>query len=498
MRTYYDLASRLHEIATLNSIGALVGWDEQTMMPPAATAYRAEQAALLARLSHERLTAPDTHDLLAEVEAADLDDDQRVVVRELRRDLDRATRLPGTLVVELSRATVLSQAAWGEARAAKDFAAFSPWLERIVALKRDEAACYGSASGDPYDALLDTYEPGETVATLRPLFDSLVPQLVRLLDAVRASGRRPPKHLVGREIPVEAQKRVIAQIARDLGFDTAAGRLDTSLHPFCTGIAPGDTRITTRFTSTDFIGALLGTLHEVGHALYEQGLPKAAAYGTALAEAASLGVHESQSRLWENQVGRGRAFWTFFWPRVRDAIGPAFDGVGIEEWRFVLNAIQPSFIRTEADELTYDLHIALRFDLEHAMINGQLSVADLPAAWNARMKSDFGLDVPDAAMGCLQDVHWSAGLIGYFPTYTLGNLYAAQLFESVNHARPRLQDELSRGDFGGLLAWLREHIHRHGRRYRPRELCERATGQPRSADALIRRLTRKVADSYGA
>ena len=498
MFTYFDLADRLHEIATLRSVEALLGWDEQVTMPAGGTAFRAEQASLIARLVHERLADPKTGDILADVEVAALDDDQRVVVRELRKDYDRATKLPVTLVAEMSKAVVLSQAAWVDARKANDFAAFAPWLTRVLALKRDEAACYGSPSGDPYDALLDTYEPGETATNLRPMFDSLKRELVAMLAAVRDSGRVAPTELLRRPVPVDAQQRMTVMIAKAVGFDTDAGRLDVSVHPFCTGIAPGDTRITTRYAETDFVGALLGTLHESGHAMYEQGLPKTAAYGTALAEAVSLGIHESQSRLWENQVGRGRAFWSFFWPKLRDAFTPTFDGVSPNDWLFALNAVEPSFIRTEADELTYNLHIALRFDLEHALVDGQLSVADLPGAWNERTKADFGLVVPDDATGCLQDVHWSAGLFGYFPTYTLGNLYAADLYDAVSLAIPTLQDDLARGDFAGLLAWLREHVHRHGRRYRAEELCRRATGRSRSPDALIRRLKSKVADYYGA
>ena len=497
MFTYFDLADRLHEIATIRSVEALLGWDEQVSLPAGGTTYRAEQASLIAKLVHERMIDPRMSDMLSDVESAALDEDQRVVVRELRKDFDRATKLPTTLVAEMSKATVLSQAAWVDARRANDFSAFAPWLTRVLTLKRDEAACYGSPSGDPYDALLDTYEPGETAAGLRPLFDTLKPQLVALLNAVRDCGRVAPSELLHRPIAVDAQQRMTAAIASAVGFDADAGRLDISVHPFCTGIAPGDTRITTRYGETDFVGALLGTLHESGHAMYEQGLPKTAAYGTALAEAVSLGIHESQSRLWENQVGRGRAFWTHFWPKLRDAFSPAVDDVSPDDWLFALNAVQPSFIRTEADELTYNLHIALRFDLEHALLNGNLAVMDLPAAWNDRTKADFGLTVPDDATGCLQDVHWAAGLIGYFPTYTLGNLYAADLYEAVSAAIPTLHENIARGDFTGLLTWLREHIHRHGRRYPAEELCRRATGRSRSPDALLRRLKGKVADFYG-
>lgn len=495
MKTYSDLAAFLHELGVLDSIGSVLGWDEQVMLPPGGMEYRSEQASTISRLCHERILDPRTREMIEDVEAADLDEDQRVVVRELRRDFDRSIKMPTALVVELSKTSVLSQSAWVDARAARDFSAFAPWLEKMMALKRQQAACYGSASGDPYDALLDTYEPGETAASLRPVFASLTPQLIKLLGKVRGSSRRAPTEVLHRHFPIEPQRTITLAIAKAIGFDSNAGRLDVSVHPFCTGIGPGDTRITTRYSESDFTGALLGTLHETGHAMYEQGLPKATWSGTALAEAASLGIHESQSRLWENQVGRGRSFWTHFWPGMCDAFG--LSDIPLEKWLFAINAIEPTFIRTEADELTYNVHVALRFDLEHALVNGDLAVADVPAAWDARMLSDFGLTVPDQSMGCLQDVHWSAGLIGYFPTYTLGNLYAAELFDTFSAAHPNCQDDFARGDFSGLLKWLRENVHRHGRRYRARELCQRVTGKPRSADALVRRLTQKVSNYYG-
>lgn len=495
MHSFSDLAGVLHEIGVIGSIDALLGWDEQVMMPAGGTTFRAEQAALMAKLKHQRMVDPKTGEILSAVESSELDEDQRVIVREFRRDFDLKTRLPESLVVELSKTTVLSQSAWVEARQKKDFASFAPWLEKMVGLKRQEAACYGSASGDPYDALLDTYEPGDTTETLRPVFAALVPELVQLLDKVRGSSRRPKMEVLAGPFPVARQQEITLKMAQAVGFDSQNGRLDTSVHPFCTGIAPGDTRITTRYGEGDFLGALLGTLHETGHAMYEQGLPKATLHGTGLAEATSLGIHESQSRMWENQVGRGRAFWTFFWPSLKQSFSNL--NCSLEDWLFAVNSIEPSFIRTEADELTYNLHIAMRFDLEHALINGNLSIADLPAAWDARVQSEFGLTAPDAALGCLQDVHWSAGLFGYFPTYTLGNLYAATLFETFSNKHANWQVEFSAGDFTSLLRWLRENIHCHGRRYRAKELCQRVTGQPRSADALIRRLRGKASEFYG-
>ena len=365
MKTYDTLIAHLNELAVLNSVEALLGWDEQVMLPPAGVPYRAEQSALLARLSHEWLTGVKTRDLLAAAEGESLDESQRVVVERLRKDFDRAAKLPSELVTELTKTTILSQNAWADARAKSDFAAFAPWLEKVVALKKRVADCYGSPTGDPYDALLDEYEPGETAADLRPLFAKLVPELSQLLGRVKDSGKRAPVELLERPLPVETQQKVAKLAAELIGFDTKAGRLDVSVHPFCSGLAPGDTRITTRYSPTDFVGALLGTLHETGHAMYEQGLPKDTHHGTALGRAASLGIHESQSRLWENQVGRGEAFWSHFWPVMQSQFGDALGDIAPADWLFALNAGTPSFIRTESDELTYNLHVALRFDLEH-------------------------------------------------------------------------------------------------------------------------------------
>ena len=495
--SYRRLLTALREIATLNSVGSLLGWDEQVMLRPAGTEARADQTSLLARITHERFTSPSIGELIGTLESGSLDDDQAVVVREARRDYDRATKLPTSLVEELSKTTVLSQSAWVEARAKKEFALFLPWLTKMIDLKRQEAACLGGGSGLAYDALLDGYEPGETVASIKPVFDALRPKLVELVQRVVASGKQPPLQVLRQEFPIDAQQRFVHAVSQRIGFDANAGRLDQSVHPFCSGLAPGDTRITTRYNVDGFVGALLGTLHETGHAMYEQGLRKDRYFGTGLAEATSLGIHESQSRLWENQVGRAKPFWHFFMPQLREAFGNTLNGVNETDWIFALNDVRPSLIRTESDETTYNLHIMLRFELEQAMIGSDLSAADLPGVWDERFKSYLGLRVPDVALGCLQDVHWSCGLFGYFPTYALGNLYAAQFYEAAESAIGDLNGKLSRGEFQPLLDWLRTNIHQHGRRYSARQLCERVTGKPRSADALLRHLNRNAATYFG-
>jgi len=497
MATLDALVTELKEIATLGSIGGLLGWDEQVLLQPKGVEFRSQQAALIARMTHERFTSKQIGDWLGELLGDKLDGDAAVVVREAKRDYDRATKLPTSLVEEISRTTTLAQAAWVEARKANDYARFSPWLIKVLDLRRQEAACIGSPSGNAYDALLDQYEPGETVASLVTLFDDLKPRLAKLVEKILTSGKRSPAEILRRDYPSEKQQALSKFAAEKIGYDFAAGRIDVSVHPFCSGIAPGDTRITTRYNPNYFGDALFGVLHETGHALYEQGLPKDQHFGTALAEAASLGVHESQSRLWENLVGRSAAFWKWLLPKTRETFPGALADVSDEQWLAAVNDVRPTFIRVDSDEATYNLHIALRFDLERKMLSGELEVAAIPTVWNETFKQYFGLDVPDAARGCLQDVHWSAGLIGYFPTYTLGNLLAAQLYEAAERDLGNLDDRHAAGEFAPLLGWLRTNVHHHGRRFSGRQLCERATGSPLSADALMRHLERKAAKFHG-
>ncbi len=500
---YRALLRELREVALLSSVSSLLSWDEQTHMPPRAAPHRADQAATLASLRHARLTSPRVGDLLAEAEAA-LSADERAGdgdaaanLRDTRRRYERERRLPPALVEELSRTEVLAQQAWAEARRTSDFPAFEPWLARTLDLKRRQAECVGyAATGDPYDALLDEYEPGETADRLAGVFDALRGPLVELVAAVADSPRKAPAELLSRHYPAEAQERLAREVARAEGFDFDAGQLDVSVHPFCTDLGPGDVRITTRYREDDFADAFFGVLHETGHALYEQGLP-AAHFGSPLGEAVSLGVHESQSRTWENLVGRGRAFWRWCFPKARAAFPAALGGVGEDDWHFAVNEVRPSLIRTEADEATYNLHVLLRFELERAMVRGDLSARDVPGAWDEKTRRYLGLSPPDDARGCLQDIHWSGGAVGYFPTYTLGNLYAAQFYEAARADLGGLDDSISSGDFSPLLGWLRENIHRHGKRYLPRRLVREVTGEELSAEPLLRHLRAKAAGLYG-
>jgi carboxypeptidase Taq len=492
---YAELIRRVKDYNLLASCGAVLGWDERTYMPHEGSAHRAEQMALVARLTHEMATAPRVGELLAAVEGGPLDEDAAANVREIRRAYDRAVKLPPELVEELARTTTRAQQVWQEARAANNFAAFRPWLEKIVALKRREADAIGYGAS-PYDALLDEYEPGATAAEITQVFAALRDDLVPLVQAVLGSGKKAPHDILEREYPVEAQRAFGEAAAKAIGFDFAAGRLDVTTHPFCSGIGPGDCRITTRYNPRHFNESFFGVLHEAGHGIYEQGLA-AEQFGTPLGSACSLGIHESQSRLWENQVGRGGPFWEHFFPRAQQAFPAALGDVSLDRWLFAINDVRPSFIRVEADEATYNMHIILRFELEQALLAGDLKPADAPSAWNEKFQQFFGLTPPTDAQGCLQDIHWSMGGLGYFPTYTLGNLYAAQLMEAARRDLGDPDDDFRKGEFGRLKAWLNEKVHRPGQRWRPGELCRRVTGRPLSHKPLIAYLRGKYGPLYG-
>jgi carboxypeptidase Taq len=498
---YTALRRELRETETLSSIGALIGWDQETYMPPAGTTLRAEQAALVGQLVHERRTSARFADLLtaAEAEVAPSGDGEAIVnLREIRRDFGNATKIPTSLVREFAEVTTMAQFEWRGARERSDFSAFAPWLEKVVDLNRQKADALKTAdTPERYDALLDSFEPGMRTAEIVRVFSDLRGKLTPLIAAIADSGRLPDNRIQRIQIPIEKQARFNQSIAEAIGFSFAAGRLDVSTHPFCQGIGPGDTRLTTRYRDDAFFDALSSTLHEGGHGIYEQRLPKADRMGEPLSEAASLGIHESQSRLWENLVGRSKSFWNWALPEAQDAFAPSLDTVTVDEVYGALNRVEPNLIRVDSDEATYNLHIMLRFDLERALLDGDLRVHDLPAAWNDRIRADLGLEVPDDRMGCLQDVHWSIGALGYFPTYTLGNLYAAQLWEAIQRHIPALDGQLARGDFGELRDWLTREIHIHGRRYTAPELCERATGTPLTAEPFMAYLEGKLKPLYG-
>jgi carboxypeptidase Taq len=491
----------LHEraaiLADLGHIHALLFWDQNTMMPPDGAPARGDQSATLESVTHERLTDPELGRLIAALEpwAAEQDpdaDDVRLL-HELRRDHEKAVRVPTSLAAEMSRAAAHGQAAWQEARAAADFSRFRDALERQIELRHRYVACF-TGFEHPYDALLDDFEPGMTVAALEPLFAELCDGLTPLVQAAAGDGARRDGTPFGGPHEVEHQRRAIMDVLEGIGFDPDGWRLDVAPHPFAQRIAPGDVRLTTRYDLHDFSGAYFGSLHEFGHGLYEAGIPDRLSRSP-LGSPVSLGVHESQSRLWENVVGRGRPFCAWALPRLRRTLPNLPHGATVQDVYCGVNSVQPSLVRVEADETTYNLHILLRFELELALLEGTLAVDDLPHAWNEGMHRLLGVDVPDDAAGVLQDVHWGAGLIGYFPTYTLGNLQAAQLWETIRAALPDVDEQIERGDFAALRAWLRENVHVHGRKLPPPELLARVTGQQLAVAPFLRYLRGKLADT---
>jgi carboxypeptidase Taq len=499
-QAYEELSKHLKEVSLLRSTGELLGWDEQTYMPPEGGAHRAEQSALLAGLAHERAASPRLGELITELEHSPLvveaDSPAACNIREARRDYNKAVRLPRSLVEEISRTSSLAQQQWIEARKNSHFATFEPWLEKIIRLKRQEAAALAGPNEPPYDALLDQYEPGLTGDEVRGLFTPLREGLVKLLDRIRGAKTKTDPGLLARRFPIESQRQFCREVAEAVGFRFHAGRIDEAVHPFCTGVGPGDVRLTTRYSERDFAMGLYGVLHEAGHGMYEQGLD-AASYGLPMGAPASLGVHESQSRLWENFVGRSKAFWKHFLPRATMAFPEALKGVDVDSMYAAVNHVEPSFIRVEADEVTYNLHILLRFELEDALIGGALSAAELPGEWNARFTKYFGITPSRDSDGCLQDIHWSIGLIGYFPTYSLGNMYAAQLYAAASDQLGSMDDLCAGGRFLALRNWLNEQVHRRGRQYPPEKLIEVVTGVKLSPEPLLNHLRAKFEPLYG-
>ncbi|MEW6388424.1 MAG: carboxypeptidase M32 [Thermodesulfobacteriota bacterium] len=494
---YQWLKAQSLEIAQLHSIQELLFWDQRTQIPAKGHAHRASQLALLAKWIHIRRTDPLWEENLTRVEASDLvldpEGTEAVNVREWRRDYRRAVKIPQDLAVALAQAAAEGETAWEIARPKNDWPTFKPYLARLLDLKRQEAQALGYAQ-EPYDALLDDYEPEETAAGLAPLFGELRTDLVRLCEAIQGSSRRPDPGVLHRLFPAPAQKQFASLLAEGIGYDFAAGRLDPTAHPFAAGIGPGDVRITTRYDENYFNMAIFGTLHETGHALYDQGLPEEH-WGTPRGEAVSLGIHESQSRLWENLVGRSRGFWRHFYPLAQSTF-PVLKDVSLETFHFAVNQVRPSLIRVEADEVTYNLHVLLRFELERGLLSGALTVEDLPGAWQEKMRAYLGCAPPDYAQGVMQDVHWSAGLFGYFPTYTLGNLYAAQFYARAEKELGPLTDLFARGEFAPLRDWLRQRIHQQGNRYRARDLVQKVTGEDLKPRYFLDYLFRKYSDLY--
>lgn len=492
MMTAYDaLMAHRRQTEALAQVAGLCGWDQETMMPRGAAEQRAEWMGALEATLHARRTDPRVGDWLAEIDDAALDAVGRANLRHIRREYARATRVPEALATRLAALTSRAQGIWAKARAADDFAAFAPTLAEVVTLKREEAAALADG-GDLYDALADDYEPGITGAELAAMFDRMRPRLVTLRAAVLERGPEPAR-LTG-DFPRDAQVALARKLAGTFGYDWDRGRLDFAVHPFSSGHG-NDSRITTRIDTADPFNCLYSTVHEAGHSSYEQNVDPAYLF-TPLGAGVSMGVHESQSRIFENQFGRSPQFcgWLF------GQMGRAFGDIGVTDAQAFtrsVNAVRRGYIRTEADELQYNLHIMLRFDLERAIIAGDLDVADLETAWNDRFAADFGYPVDKPSNGVLQDVHWSVGLFGYFPTYSLGNVYAGCLYKALRDDLPALDDDLARGDTGAALGWLRERVQRHGGLMPPREVIAGACGFEPDEGPLLDYLDAKFTALYG-
>ncbi len=492
-----QLKTRLEDIQNINSSAALLSWEQQTYMPEGGAATRAGQLSTLSRIAHEMFTADETGKLLqdgkAELNGADYDSDDASLIRVTQHDYDLATKIPASLVAELSHHSTMAHNVWAKARAENNYPAFAPYLEKTVDLSR-RLAEYLGYTDRIYDALLDQYEPDMKTAEVEMIFADLKKDVVPLVAAIVEHQDRANDDVLHRHYDLHKQNEFAVRVARDYGFDFHRGRQDKAVHPFCQSLSRDDVRITTRFDPNFLQMALFGTMHETGHGLYEQNV--GANLPTRLASGTSLGVHESQSRLWENVVGRSRGFWKHYYPLLQDVFPESLADVDMETFYRAINTSKPSFIRVEADEVTYSLHIMLRFEMENELIEGKLKVADAPEAWNAKSKAYLGIVPPTDTLGILQDVHWSGGLMGYFATYSLGSMLASQLYEKAIAAVPSIPSDIEQGQFSSLLGWLRENIHVHGRKYKPQELVKRVTGEPLQSRSYVKYLRAKYGEIY--
>jgi len=491
---YRELLDRAREIHALTMTKELLEWDQETCMPKKGVELRSREVAALAGVIHERETDGRLGELLEQLTGAELEPGPAANLRDIRRSVDRARKVPAALVKQIAEVGSKAMEAWARARQQSDFEAFAPLLTRMVELKREQAGCLTTAGAPLYDALLDEFEEGATVTETGSLLAALRDRLVPLAQKIRESSVTPDEGVVQGHFPLALQQRLCREVAAALGFDFEGGRLDVSAHPFTCGTL-GDTRITTRYDEGDLRPALFALVHEAGHGMYEQGLHPEH-LGTPLGMYCSMGLHESQSRLWENAVGRSRAFCQHLFAKANEIFPDGLKGDAEALYRAV-NVSRSSLIRVEADEVTYNLHIVIRFEIERDLISGALEVADLPATWNGKYEALLGITPPDDAQGCLQDVHWAWGLFGYFPTYTLGNLYAAQFYARASQDIDDLDGKLAAGETAALLQWLREKIHRQGRLLQPAALVEQVCGTLPSAEPFMEYLETKYGELYG-
>jgi carboxypeptidase Taq len=498
MEKLRQLRERLARVQDLETAAAVLSWDQETYMPAGGAAARAEQIATLEKLAHEFFTADEIGNLLQSLaphaRQLEYESDDASLLRVAQRDYDRAVKLPSELVAEIARTSALARQTWKEAKQASRFSLFAPHLEKIVELAIQKAEALGYEERI-YDALLDEYEPGMKTSHIERIFADLKAQLVPLVHEI-SQRDRPDDAFLRSAYDEQAQWDFGIEVIRNFGFDLRSGRQDVSAHPFTTAFSVKDVRWTTRIQRDDLLSGLFSTLHECGHGLYEQGFD-AGLERTPLVAGASLGMHESQSRLWENLIGRSRLFWKHYYPRLQAYFPTQLNGVSLEHFYQAINRVEPSPIRVEADEVTYNLHIMLRFELEHALLEGRIPVKHLPRHWNEKMDEYLGIVPRDDAQGVLQDIHWSHVSLGYFPTYSLGNLMSAQLFEQATQDIPSLATQIESGHFEKLLGWLRQHVHRHGRKFTSQELLQRITGKPLESQSYLTYIREKYSDIYG-
>ena len=499
LQAYKDLKVRLEKIHDLDRARAVLQWDAWTMMPPGGAEVRAEQVATLERVYHERLTDPDIGRRLEELrsyeETLPPDSDEASLLRITRQDYEKALRVPAGLRAQMARAASLAEHVWEEARARSNFSFFLPHLEEIVALKRRYIECFSDAE-HPYDPLLDDFEPGLTTSEVDRVLQGLKGALLPLAAAIADRVDRVDDSCLFGRFPVARQRQLVHGILRQLPYESSSWRVDEAAHPFSTGFCSTDIRITTHYRESFIAPGIFSALHEFGHGLYDGGIDSALER-TALSHPSSLGMHESQSRMWENLIGRSREFWSRFYPAVAASFPEQFDGIEMEEFYRAVNKVQPSRIRIDADEVTYNLHVILRYELEREIFEEKLALRDLPEAWNARSREYLGIDIRNDAEGVLQDVHWSEGLFGYFPTYSLGNILSAQFWNALRADIPAVSAQIEEGDFAPLRAWLREKIHRHGRKLTAAEAVEWVTGGPIDPEPYVTYLKRKMGSIYG-
>jgi carboxypeptidase Taq len=493
---YEQLKNRLAEVQDLRRIASLVEWDQETMMAPKGVEARIQMVGTLGRIVHETFTSDEIGRLLDELADYEgtlpYDSDEASLMRVARHDYEKARRVPSELRAEIARAAATAQPVWAEARRKSDFELFLPYLRKNIELALRYVDCFDD--GRPvYDVLLDDFEHGMTSADVNRVFDELKRELPPLIAAAPKASDGEDDFMKG-PFAEDRQHDFSLRIIERFGFNRDSWRLDRSVHPFASGTGPGDIRLTTRYSEND-LTSLFSAMHECGHGLYENGVDRAIAR-TILGSGTSYAIHESQSRLWENLVGRSRPFWRFFYPQAQEAL-PRLRDVDEDAFYRAINRVNPSFIRVDADEVTYTLHIVLRFELEQEILNQRIDLRDLPEAWNARMRDYLGVDVPEDRLGVLQDIHWSSGSFGYFPTYALGTIISVQLWERALSDLPDLSEQIEAGEFEALREWLREHVHRHGRKFAPKELLERVVGGPIDSRPYIRYLKGKLSETAG-